>query len=636
MVGIVAATLVSAPAAYAGYVPTTFGPGVEVVDHDLVATDPLGTFFPAATVAANGDVVVAYSTGGGDDDNFNGGAVKVIRSTDDGATWGSAVTVAEQSVYPGEGAVQTAVGMLTLNDGTILLPYNEAWNPSPYNHRESTMFVARSIDDGVTWTNTTVPITAPVPVQEQFQYGKMLELSDGTVLMPVWGSRALVSDWATDPIPWEVGILRSTDQGATWTGYSTLATDPNVPNDGARGNGPNETSVVQLRDGRLLAMMRFDVGSPAFEPKSFVSYSADGGLTWDVPRASEVYMQNPSLTLSSCSSVLPAGQSKVLLAARRFTGGAYDGAVVRASFDNGVSWSTPVSLKDPSGADSTGGAAYAAFAPLSHRKQLVVFHAVIGGEYVLVSNVLQDQATSQGCRGEAASASSFAADNPTVFVQREGLADWPFAYAQSGGRYSSSTVLSTIQTGLANGVICYGNVELQHANGTPLDPALTLAANGVVNGERLTAHSLDTPPAGFVSTGVVNSDNSPATKHLSMWSDECDYRIALDVTNNVVGIRVDSYTPGELMRKISLRDTDGSTRLTGSDYQIWESDDNEVFTPVTGWTFDSAVDANGRVVHTFENLAIDSAYVKISQSYSDSGYTFVIGSVRDDIVVTIN
>lgn len=636
MAGIVAAALVAAPA-YATFVPAPFDAGVTVVDQDLVLTDPLGAYFPELTRAANDDLVLAYSTGGGDDINFSGGEVKVVRSSDDGATWSTPVVVAEQSIFPGLGAMQTSVGMLTLSDGTILLPFNEAYNPSMYNHRESALFVARSDDDGVTWTNTTTPVPSPVATQEQYQYGKMLELSDGTVLMPVWGSRELVSDWSTDPKPWEVGLLRSTDQGATWSSYSTLATDPHVVNDSSRGNGPNETSVVQLRDGRLMAIMRFDVGSSAFPDKSFITYSADGGLTWDVPRASEVRVENPSMTLSTCSAVLPTEQSKVLMVSRNLINGSRVGNAVRASFDDGASWSTPVNLKTPSGADTTGEAAYAAFAPLSHRKQLVVFHAVIGGEYVLVSNVLQDQPTSQDCRDEAEAASEFAADNPTVFVQRDGYEDWPFAWAQTSGRYDATTLVSTLVTAFADGVICTpSSAELRRADGTPLNPALSLAANGVANGDRVTVHSLDGAPASGVVTGVNHSDNSPATKHLSMWSDVCDFRIALDVTKNVVGIRVDEYPVGESITSIALRDTDGSTRLTGSDYKIWESDDNDAFTEVTGWTFGAAVDGSGRMVHTFSGLSIDSPYVKISQSYGDSNYTFVLGSVQDDVIVTID
>ena len=65
----------------------------------------------------------------------------------------------------------------------------------------------------------------------------MLELSDGTILLPVYESReAEDSSW----------IYRSRDGGQTWGDTTQIA------------EGLNETALLRLPSGKLIAMMRLD------------------------------------------------------------------------------------------------------------------------------------------------------------------------------------------------------------------------------------------------------------------------------------------------------------------------------------------------------------------------------------------
>jgi hypothetical protein len=86
----------------------------------IVVQDREIGMMPGVTIAANGDILVSYDT---TIDRIAGGEARLIRSTDVGRTWQTSSTVAK-SKLPG-GCVHLSVGMTTLGDGRILLPYND-------------------------------------------------------------------------------------------------------------------------------------------------------------------------------------------------------------------------------------------------------------------------------------------------------------------------------------------------------------------------------------------------------------------------------------------------------------------------------------------------------------------------------
>src|SRR5207253_11106944 len=75
--------------------------------------------------------------------------------------------------------------------------------------------------------------------------------------------------------------------------------------------GPEETSVVRLADGDLLAVSR--VGSGASSPL-VRSYSADNGKTWSAPRAMVAFSVAPCLRrLQSGVLALSTGRPGIFL-----------------------------------------------------------------------------------------------------------------------------------------------------------------------------------------------------------------------------------------------------------------------------------------------------------------------------------
>lgn len=177
------------------------------------------------------------------------GRLDFIRSTDGGRTWSKPV-VAIDSKWDDR---NPAFGQMP--DGTLVLGYAEAhsyradgtfdWTVGPY-----LPFVVTSSDGGKTWSEKR-PFTAPWPGVSP--YGRIIVCKDGTALMSIYQVPSNA-----------VGILRSKDNGKTWGDFSLMP-------------GHDETQVIELPDGRLMAFTRMD-GDREFG--LLLSESDDGGRKW--------------------------------------------------------------------------------------------------------------------------------------------------------------------------------------------------------------------------------------------------------------------------------------------------------------------------------------------------------------------
>jgi hypothetical protein len=103
------------------------------------------------------------------------------------------------------------------------------------------------------------------------------------------------------------GLLSSKDGGHTWRHYSTIATAGDVlppENWTQKGfEGPDETSMIRLAGGELMAVFR--VGS-GINWKLRRSYSSDDGRTWSKPEAISAYSVEPKLLRTANGTIVLA------------------------------------------------------------------------------------------------------------------------------------------------------------------------------------------------------------------------------------------------------------------------------------------------------------------------------------------
>lgn len=141
---------------------------------------------------------------------------------------------------------------------------------------------------------TTKQIHLPTSSWPIFDKGKILQLSNGDLLAPMYGvfngdtkSRAILSC--------------STDQGHTWRYYATIAYEPTDPHPELPGQyeGPCEPSIALLPTGKMLCVMRTQYSHlpGEYRPLS-ISWSDDLGKTWTTPIATHPHLMNISPTLA--------------------------------------------------------------------------------------------------------------------------------------------------------------------------------------------------------------------------------------------------------------------------------------------------------------------------------------------------
>jgi hypothetical protein len=203
------------------------------------------------------------------------GRLDMVFSPDEGKTWTKPAVIVDSP----EDDRNPALGQA--RDGTLIVGY---WRTATYDDqgrynpkldKPTGTWVTRSQDGGKTWSQSE-----PIDVSDigwGSPYGRILTLPNGTLLMPVYGGpvrkpgeKAANTDNSY--------LYRSTDNGKTWQRFA----EP----------GPkrfNETSLVRLASGKLLAAMRTRGGAEVW----LVDGSEDG-RAWGVPRKLTPGMVHPA------------------------------------------------------------------------------------------------------------------------------------------------------------------------------------------------------------------------------------------------------------------------------------------------------------------------------------------------------
>lgn len=222
----------------------------------------------------NGELLVNYNAPGPD-----GWQVNLVRSDDGGRTWSEPHAVA----LPCDGlAANCSIGTTQLASGTILMPFKRS-RPAGHQAFPETYLLA-STDNGRSWSDPLklAPNGAAVgDLRWAYAYGRIRELSDSTIVVPVCGQ--LPGDRL-----WRSVHIRSHDGGVTWSEMVTVAIGMD-----------NEHDIIELPGGRMLAVFR-DWRSPRYGhgmSPLWESHSEDLGRTWDEPTLAfqALYGHSPSL-----------------------------------------------------------------------------------------------------------------------------------------------------------------------------------------------------------------------------------------------------------------------------------------------------------------------------------------------------
>jgi hypothetical protein len=217
----------------------------------------------------------------------NDGDVIMLRSKDQGKTWDEKQSIAAiKDLDEREGCG------VQFKDGTIVVGifYNNLYDsdgrynskqlkaPSPQasgKRRQLGTYIITSHDNGHTWSEPNFIDTTGMPFTNlEGPTDAPIEMPDGSIVMGVIAYRLNGDAHDTASV-----MLRSSDQGKTWTYLSTIADDP-----GGKLGGFVEPGIVRTKSGRIVAGLRNHGPDNAI----WVTYSDDDGKNWAPVKKTEM------------------------------------------------------------------------------------------------------------------------------------------------------------------------------------------------------------------------------------------------------------------------------------------------------------------------------------------------------------
>ncbi len=243
-------------------------------------------------------------------------SIELIESADEGMTW-PAETL--RTIYRSPSYGVNDPSLTVLRDGTlacrvVALDIRPSRGATPtgrlFSHRVEHGLVTtvvgnvvlRSTDGARSWTE--VGIGGTDETGPSCSRDPLLEMPDGSWLMPVYSGAPQRSD-----ISW---VIRSFDEGRSWCEAIRIASDESGRFSQLQGVNYNETSLLHLGNGEMLAMVRADAAfhtDDQFMPVGgvgslFTARSYDGGLSWSAPMNTGIFGQPGSLAALSDGRLL--------------------------------------------------------------------------------------------------------------------------------------------------------------------------------------------------------------------------------------------------------------------------------------------------------------------------------------------
>ena len=251
--------------------------GTDDLQREVIYSDGFRHLHPADLIKLkNGELLIFAREG--TEHISNDGDVFLLRSPDNGKTWGNKQWVgAIKDLDEREGCG------IQLKDGTIVLAifYNGhyfpdgtyySWAPDRQLPKDTVpprigTYVITSKDNGHTWSKPNFIDVRDMPVTGlEGPTDAPIEMPDGSVIMGVIGYSLHGDSKNTGSI-----LLRSTDKGKSWNYVSTIANDP-----GGKLGGFMEPGIVRTKTGRIVAGLRNHGQDQAI----WITYSDDNGKTW--------------------------------------------------------------------------------------------------------------------------------------------------------------------------------------------------------------------------------------------------------------------------------------------------------------------------------------------------------------------
>jgi hypothetical protein len=241
--------------------------------------------WPTIVKTNNGELIVVFS-GNRDAHVCPWGVTQMIRSKDNGLTWGEAVTINNTPLDDRDaGIIETKAGTLIVNWFTSLAfdkPYFYEKYPGWKRHAEKLSdeirnkwlgnWIRTSKDGGLTWD-------VPVKQSVSSPHGP-IELREGRLLyvgIAYQNGKKLL------------GVEESLDDGQSWQLISSI---PIAAEDSMQYYW--EPHVVEYERGRLIAMFRYQ---PKDRSQCFLrqSESYDGGTTWRITHKTPIWGYPPHI-----------------------------------------------------------------------------------------------------------------------------------------------------------------------------------------------------------------------------------------------------------------------------------------------------------------------------------------------------